>query len=236
MYEREEAFAARAARLGGEAVMRWYAAGVRVDWKGRGDPVTEADREADALIVEAIRREFPGDAVLSEESADDAGRLGRERLWLVDPLDGTREFIDRVGEFVVMVALAHRGSPVAGAIFHPVSGRLYRARLGAGAWVEDSGSARRLAVSAVADPAAARLVVSRSHRSARIDEARRILGIEQEEPCGSVGLKVARLAEGRADLYIHAGGGTREWDLAAPEIVLREAGGLVTDAFGRPLE
>lgn len=236
MYEREERFAADVVRRAGEVVMRWYAGEVRVDWKGKGDPVTEADREANALIVEAVRREFPGDAVLAEESADDLTRLGKDRLWLVDPLDGTREFVGRVGEFVVMVGLVDRGRPVAGAILHPVSGRLYRARRGAGAWVEHRSEVRPLAVSAEGAPAAARLIVSRSHRSAQLDRIKERLGVSREALCGSTGLKIARLAEGAADLYIHVGGGTKEWDVGAPEIILCEAGGAFTDAHGRPLE
>jgi 3'(2'), 5'-bisphosphate nucleotidase len=232
---REERFAADIARAAGAVVLRWYAAGVHVEWKGKGDPVTEADKEANALIVDALRREFPGDAILAEESADDRTRLSNPRLWLVDPLDGTREFVDHVGEFVVMVALAEAGRPVAGAVFHPVTGTLLRARQGAGTWVEDAAGVRRLRVSDRRDLATFRLMVSRSHRSPKLDAARTALGLTQETPCGSVGLKMARLAQGDADLYLHFGGGTKQWDLAAPEILIREAGGLVTDLHGAPL-
>jgi 3'(2'), 5'-bisphosphate nucleotidase len=234
-WSREEAFACAVVRAAGRVVLERYAGAVRVAWKGKGDPVTEADAEANALIVDAIRREFPGDAVLAEESADDRSRLGRDRLWLVDPLDGTREFIDRNGEFVVLVALAAGGRPVAGAVLHPTSGMLFHARAGGGAWAEDASGARRLCVSDRVDLAGFRLLVSRSHRSKRIDVVRAALGIEKEEPCGSVGLKMARLAAGSADLYVHLGGGTKEWDLAAPEILIAEAGGTVTDLDGDPL-
>jgi len=231
----EERFAARVAREAGAVVLRWYGEGVHVQWKGKGDPVTEADKEANGRIVDAIRREYPADAVLAEESADDRARLGRPRLWLVDPLDGTREFVDRIGEFVIMVALAEEGRPVAGAVFHPTSNTLFRARQGAGAWVEDEAGVRRVRVSERSDPSTFRLLVSRSHRSPRIDAVRAALGLTDEQPCGSVGLKMARLAEGLADLYVHFGGGTKEWDLAAPEILIREAGGRLTDLAGRPI-
>ena len=120
-WEHEERFAAAVAREAGAIVLRWYGDEVHVEWKGRGDPVTEADRDANAHIVAALGREFPGDAVLAEESADDRSRLGRERLWVVDPLAGTREFVDRTGAFVGMVALTFQGRAVAGAIFHPTS-------------------------------------------------------------------------------------------------------------------
>jgi len=232
---REERLAAVIARAAGAVVLRWYGQGVHVQWKGKGDPVTEADQEANTLIVDAIRREFPDDGVLAEESADDGTRLGRDRLWLVDPLDGTREFVDRNGEFVVMVALAAAGRPVAGAVFHPVSGTLLRARQGAGTWAEDAAGVRRLRVSDRTELGTLRLLVSRSHRSAKIDAVRSALGLTQEAPCGSVGLKMARLAQGTADLYVHFGGGTKEWDLAAPEILIREAGGRLTDVAGAPI-
>jgi 3'(2'), 5'-bisphosphate nucleotidase len=231
----EERFAARVAREAGAVVLRWYGEGVHVEWKGKGDPVTEADKEANALIVEAIRREYPADAVLAEESADDRSRLGRPRLWLVDPLDGTREFVERIGEFVIMVALAEAGRPVAGAIFHPTSHTLLRARQDAGAWVEDGAGLRRAHVSGRTDFADFRMLVSRSHRSPKVDAARAALGLTAEKACGSVGLKMAHLAEGRADLYVHFGGGTKEWDLAAPEILIREAGGRITDLAGLPI-
>ena len=231
-WEHEERFAAAVAREAGAIVLRWYGDEIRVEWKGRGDPVTGADKEANAHIVAALGRAFPGDAVLAEESADDRSRLGRERLWVVDPLDGTREFVDRNGEFVVMVALTFRGRSVAGAIFHPTSGTLLRAREGGGAWAEDASGVRRLHVSDRDDPAAFRLLVSRSHRSSKIDAVRSALGLRDEQPCGSVGLKMARLARGDADLYVHFGGGTKEWDLGAPDILIHEAGGSVTDIHG----
>jgi len=236
-WAREERFAADLARRAGEVVLRWYARGddLGLEWKGHDDPVTAADKEANARIVEAIRREFPDDAILAEESADDPARLGRPRLWLVDPLDGTREFVARNGEFVILIALVEEGRPVAGAIFHPVSGTLIRARRGGGAWAEDAGGARRLRVSDRRNLADFRLLVSRSHRSAKIDALRARLGLTRETPCGSVGLKMFRLAAGEADLYVHLGGGTKEWDLAAPEILLREAGGALTDADGAPI-
>jgi 3'(2'), 5'-bisphosphate nucleotidase len=231
-WEHEERFAAELARQAGEVVLRFYGEGVRVEWKGKNDPVTAADREANALIVDALAREFPGDGILAEESADDRRRLSRERLWVVDPLDGTREFVDRNGEFVVMIALCDHGRPVAGAIFHPTTSTLLRARAGGGAWAEDSAGVQRLHVSARNDLTDFRLLVSRSHRSAKLDAVRAALGLTHEEPCGSVGLKMARLARGDADLYVHMGGGTKEWDLGAPEILIREAGGTLTDIHG----
>ncbi len=225
----------RLVREAGALVRQFYDRDLAVDWKGANDPVTAADHAANRLLVDGLRRAFPGDGILSEELHDDQARLQRRRVWIVDPLDGTKEFIGHIGEFSIMVGLATEGEPILGVVYQPVADLLYRGAPGLLAEVVQEGAARPLAVSRVADPAQMRLVASRSHRDPLVDAVCRNLGITGERPSGSVGLKVGLLATGQCDLYIHPSPGLKEWDTCAPDAILRAAGGAIGDAWGRPL-
>jgi 3'(2'), 5'-bisphosphate nucleotidase len=220
----------------GEAVLRHYHPGVAVEFKGKGesDPVTAADREANHLIVEGLARAFPADAVLAEESAPPPDRQRHSRLWCVDPVDGTREFIDHNGQFCVMIGLAIDGEARLGVVYQPTEGVLWWGADGR-ACRERAGEVTPLSPSRTTDPRRALLVVSRSHRSRTVSRVAAALGLESETPLGSVGLKVARVASGEADLYLSFSVDTREWDACAPEALLRAAGGRMTDLLGDPL-
>jgi 3'(2'), 5'-bisphosphate nucleotidase len=222
-------------RKAGELVARYYATETAVAYKGVDDPVTAADQAANDYLMAELGRAFPDDGLLSEESADNSSRLQRRRVWIVDPLDGTREFIGRIGEFSIMVGLAVAGRPVLGVVYQPVSDLLYRGLPGQVAEVVERGAARPLAVSTVAEPAAMRLVASRSHRDPLVAAVCQQLGITQDRPSGSVGLKVGLLATAQCDLYVHPAPGLKEWDTCAPEAILAAAGGVLTDAWGSPL-
>ena len=157
------------------------------------------------------------------------------RVWYVDPMDGTSDFVKRTGDFVVMIGLAIAGWPVLGAVYHPLSGTLYRGGHGIPAEKIVDGERTELRVTEVSDPADARLVVSRSHTPDNIVEIADKLGITQMEKCGSVGLKAARVAEGVGEIYLHASIGTKLWDSCAPEAILIAAGGSFSDCDGKPL-
>lgn len=234
--QHELVVAEQAVREAGALIRRFYEGKVQVSWKGVNDPVTAADRAANTHLVDRLCQAFPGDGILAEESADDLSRLNKERVWMVDPLDGTREFIDRINEFSVMVGLTIAGQPVLGVVYQPTSDVLYRAVPGQIAEVVTQGAVRPLAVSRTARFAAMRLVASRSHRSSLVDAACRRLGITRDRPSGSVGLKIGLLATGTCDLYLHPAPGLKEWDTCAPEAILLAAGGTVTDVWGRPLQ
>ncbi len=242
MIDRELDEVLRIARLAEAHVRAIYAAPFTVELKGPNDPVTRADREANEIICTALAASFPGDAVLAEESvpaaAEEVARLSASRrVWFVDPLDGTREFADRNGEFAVMVGLAVHGRAALGVVVMPVSGEAIAGRVGAAAFAEDAGGHRRpLSVSAVSDPREATIVVSRSHRPALLDPLIARLGIPRAVPCGSVGVKVSRLVLGQADLYVHGGPGAKHWDTCGPEAVLVAAGGRFTDLAGAPID
>ena len=218
-----------------EVVLDWHRRGVEVEWKGSDDPVTTADKASNERILERLSQHFPDDAVLSEESRDDLSRMDTERVWIVDPLDGTKDFVSGTGDFSVLLGLAVGGVPVVGAVCRPLDGRLWHAAVNQGAIEETSDGSGPARVSDVAVPSMMRLVVTRTHRYELLDEVVRALGIEREHPLGSVGLKVGALASADADLYIHLSPGTKEWDTCAPEAILREAGGMMTDALGEPL-
>lgn len=222
-------------REAGKLVSQYYDSSVSVAWKGANDPVTAADHAANALLMSGLRAAFPDDGILSEESADNPSRVTKQRLWIIDPLDGTREFIDHIGEFSIMVGLAIDGRPALGVVYQPVLDLLYRGIVGELAEAVIEGQVQPLAVSSVAEPSAMRLVASRSHRNPLVDAVCQRLGIHSQRPSGSVGLKVGLLATGSCDLYIHPSPGLKEWDTCAPEAILTAAGGVVTDSWGGPL-
>lgn len=206
-----------------------------VYWKGRGNPVTEADRLASSFLVNELQRMFPGDGILSEEEPDDLDRLSRSRIWIIDPLDGTMEFINRIDEFAVMIGLAVDGTASLGVVYQPLTEKLYYAASGCGAFVIENRASRLLQVSRESNPAAMTIALSRSHHSPDVDAIRRELGVEKTLSSGSIGLKVGLVCEGSAHLYVHTSGHTSQWDACAPDIIIREAGGRMTDLLGTPL-
>jgi 3'(2'), 5'-bisphosphate nucleotidase len=224
--------AIRLARQAGETIMGYYQTGLRVDEKDGGEPVTIADRAADDLIVRGLRAAFPHDGMLTEESDDDLSRLEKERAWIVDPLDGTTEFINGTGDFSVQIALTVQEQPVLGVVYQPTADRLYRAVRDDGAFRVENGQTLRLRVSTETDPANMCMAASRSHYSAFVRAARQALGIRKVIRVGSVGLKVGLLAQGACDLYV-ATTVAKEWDLCAPHALLLEAGGTLTNLCGQ---
>ncbi len=228
--------ARRLAREAGALLLRYYRHAGRVIQKAGGSPQSEADRAANAYLVRALREAYPDDGLLAEESPDTMRRLDQARVWMVDPLDGTREFLEGVPQFVVQIGLVFEGRPVLGAVYQPVLDKLYWGVVGEGAFLEHEGRTRPLQVSPRQALSTFRAVVSRSHRSPLTDRLLQALGITQVVPLGSVGMKVAALVEQEAELYLHPAGYTNLWDTAAPEAILVAAGGLMTDCYGRPLD
>ena len=210
-----------------------------VDSKAGDEPVTNADHAANTLIVTRLREAFPDDVILSEEIPDDGSRLGQSRVWMVDPIDGTRDFILGDDGFAVMIGLCIDGRPVVGAVSQPVTGKTYTGIAGVGAWLdrrETPGAPRQaLHTSALDRPPGIRLVASKSHRTPKVDAVRKALMITDEMNVGSVGLKIGLVAESARDLYVYTGGRTKIWDTCGPEAILIGAGGRMTDMDGRPL-
>lgn len=233
--------ALRLAREAGAAILDYYDRPVRVERKvdaetSQTEPVTIADRAANELIVKGLHQEFPDDGILAEESIDTERRLGKRRVWMIDPLDGTNGFIARDGDFAVQIGLTVGGRGVLGVVYQPLADLLFRAAEGAGTWIERAGfDAERARVSDASDVSRMRLAASRSHRSPRMDRVVSTLQLKDEVRRGSVGVKVGLIVERQCDLYIHLSPRTKQWDTCAPEVILREAGGRFTDLFGEPL-
>jgi len=233
--EKELELAKSLALDAGKILMDYYHRGTSIDWKAPGDPVTAADREASDLIVGGLRREFSDHAVLCEEEPDDLDRLHRTHVWMIDPMDGTREFIEHRGEFAVQIGLVVGQTPVLGVVYQPTADKLYFAARGLGDFLQSGASVTRLHVSTEQTASRLTIVESRSHRSARVQAIRQALRIGESIVTGSVGLKVGTVCEGRAHLYVHPGHRTQLWDTCAPEAILREAGGRMTDISNAPL-
>src|SRR5262249_31317394 len=206
-----------------------------VDWKSPGDPVTIADREANELIVRKLAQEFPKHAILSEEAPDDLRRLDESHVWMIDPMDGTREFIEHSDEFAVQIGLAVDGIPVVGVVFQPATKKLYYAAAGMGAFLESDGDPIKLHVSPEQRAANMTMAFGKTTRPVRTEAIRQQLGIPNIIRLGSVGLKIGVICEGRAHLYVHTGVRTYLWDTCGPEAILREAGGRLTDMSNEPL-
>jgi 3'(2'), 5'-bisphosphate nucleotidase len=228
--------ARRLARQAGERIRALHATGIAVDRKAGDEPVTQADRDADAIITRALTAAFPGDGILSEETPDDGSRFTRERVWMIDPLDGTKDFIRGHDGFATMIGLLVGERPALGVVYQPVGDRLYWAARGRGAWLSEAGgAAERLHVSDVRALDRIRMVASKSHRDEKIDQVRAQLGITDELNVGSVGLKLGLIARGARDLYVNPAGHSKLWDACAPEVILVEAGGRFTDVAGGAL-
>lgn len=226
----DTAFLVALAERAGAAIMAVYQGDIVVSQKADKSVVTAADTAAEAVILAGLAERFPHIPVVAEESVA-AGRCPTvgERFFLVDPLDGTREFISRNGEFTVNIALIEQGVPVAGVVTLPALGTAYWTGGDGVAWRRDGGGTVAIACRAV--PAAgASVVASRSHRDEATDAFIATLTVKDLVSAGS-SLKFCRLAEGRADIYPRFGR-TMEWDVAAGHAVLRAAGGSVTGADG----
>jgi len=231
--------ALKVAEEAAEVVRRVYGAPFDVDYKAKDDPVTRADREANALACARLAAEFPGVPVVAEESDPDdyAGFARAGAAWFVDPLDGTREFVARNGEFAVMLGLAEAGRATVGAIVAPAWRRSFVGIVGVGAWeVAADGSRRAIRVSSQATLAGASFVISRSRDPERVRAFARAAGAREAVSHGSSGLKGVLVASGVHDVYLQPGRAGMRWDACATEALVRAAGGECTDADGAPID
>ena len=224
---------AEVAREAGEAIQRIARRGFETESKFDSSPVTEADRAAELTILAALATAAPGVPVIAEEEVA-AGRVPShgDTYFLVDPLDGTREFVGGADDYTVNIGLIDHKEPILGVVFAPATGRLHGGWVGSGAWVDEGHGRRAILTRPRGDQLIA--VASKSHlNQATIDYLQEAVGMCDYVPIGS-SLKFCILAEGKADIYPRASP-TSEWDTAAGHAVLLAAGGLIDGPDGAPL-
>ena len=226
---RELALAKRAAREAGKILRRhWRRGGYEIGSKGHDNPVTQADLEADRAIKKRLRDPFPEYGWLSEETVDNDARLKRRRVWIVDPLDGTKEFIKGIPEFSVAIALIENGAPILGVTYNPIKREMYWAARGLGCHL----NTKRVRVTKTRTLKRATVLASRSE-TAR-GEWQVFDGTMQVSPTGSVAYKLAMVAGGKGDATFTRSPKS-EWDIASGAALVLEAGGAITDIKGRAI-
>jgi len=216
----------------GQEVLKIYQKKFKVYEKEDKSPVTEADFVSEKIILFGLKKY--GYEVLSEEREDNSFRLKKEKIWIIDPLDGTRDFLQKTGEFSIMLGLVDKKRPVLGVVYQPIGDKMYFAQKEKGAYLKESGKPlRRLKVSKVFSLSRANFVVSRNHLGHWEKEFMENSKIARVNYVGSIGVKLGLIAQGKADGYLTVSSKTCQWDICAPEIILREAGGEVTDLKGK---
>lgn len=226
MYEKQLEVAKKAALAAKDIILDVYRSSFDVIIKEDNSPVTKADIAADEIIREIIFSSFPNDRILSEESEDDLTRLNEEHIWVVDPLDGTKDFVERTDEFTVNIAYVVNGEPVVGVILHPVGNKLYYASKGQGSFVLDLATNEDKKINTTSRTTNLRVLTSHFHVKQQETEYYQ----KHKDIIGEVlnvgsSLKACLIAEGKAELQLKLGPGSKEWDIASSHIIVSEAGG-----------
>ncbi len=231
----------------GEEMLRFVGRLNAIEYKENNEIVTEADFFADRLLKETLQKHFPDYGILTEESEDDLSRLKKNRVWIVDPLDGSRAFVrycqssksderEKNSTFSVMIGLAIDGDSKLGVVYAPVKKELYFAVDGKGAYKEIGDNLQKLHVSRRNKLKRMRLVVShRMHRDELLFKAFKDFPSKRKEILHALGYKICSIANGDNDVHISLRPRVKEWDLCAPKVILDEAGGKVTDLHGDPV-
>ena len=238
LYEKELQVALEAAAQASRVILDRYADFQAIP-NAPASISTEADRASQEVIVEIVKKTFPDDAFCAEEVTAAGGHLSDSgpRLWIIDPIDGTRGFARKNDEFSVMIAFLHQGEIVVGVVGEPAKRRLTWASLGNGCWRRDGDDAQPTAckVTSTTDLAASTLVQTRTRDPGSPSAEVRALHPVRVLETYSAGVKLAMVARGEADLYVNNYSGMHDWDVAAGHILVTEAGGQVTGLAGQPL-
>ncbi len=224
--------AIEAATNAGDAILEIYQGKFESSKKDDDSPITEADLKSNEIIKDLLSQ--TNHAILSEEDKDDQSRLSKDTIWIVDPLDGTSDFIDKTGEFTVMIALVKSKKPILGVINWPTERTLFVAQKGKGAFRYSNEEWKKISVTNVKDISKCRAVGSRHHLSDKEKSFIKKLGIEDFTSIGS-SLKVGKISSGEAEAYITTTNKMKEWDSAASYCIISEAGGKMTDMLGNDI-
>lgn len=207
-----------------------------IKYKAHGEgPVTDADQAASDYLVNELSRLFPDDLIISEEDSAAPDLIQDKRIWFVDPIDGTKDFISNTDQWSTMLGMAVNGRPVLGVVYQPDQDKLYYAIDGHGAFLKTNNQITQLRVRKIEDVKDATLIQSHKHFSKRVEQIAHHLKIHKVILQGSIGLKLCMIATGEADIYLNFSGKCHLWDLCAPEIILQEAGGIVAHDNGEPI-
>lgn len=224
--------AIEAAAKAGDVILEFYDGIYETSTKSDDSPITEADLKSNDIIKKILSK--TNHSILSEEDKDDQSRLTKEIIWIVDPLDGTSDFIDKTGEFTVMIALVKNKKPVLGVIGWPTEKTIFAAQVGKGAFRYSNDKWEKIHVTDVTELSECRAVGSRHHLSDTEKMFIKKLGIEDFTSIGS-SLKVGKISSGEAEAYITTTNKMKEWDSAASYCIISEAGGKMTDMYGNDI-
>jgi len=234
MWENELELAKNLAVKAGKKIMEFYHGSFEVDIKSDDSPVTSADRAPNEIIISGLKEKYPHFAILSEETDDDLSRLDNDYVWIVDPLDGTQDFVNHGRGFAVNIALAYKHEVVVGVVYIPTSSDLFFASKGNGTYVLRNGNITKVHVNNKTEDLTCltsihffsetekQLIEKHSDKIKRYYEA-------------GASTKACIIAEGKAELSYRLNSGTKEWDTAAPQLILEEAGGVVIKPDGTPI-
>ena len=224
--------AIKAANEAGNAIMKIYQSNYETTTQNDDSPITDADLKSNEVIKKILSQ--TKHEILSEEDKDDLIRLSKETIWIVDPLDGTSDFIDKTGEFTVMISLIKNKKPILGVIGWPTEKTLFVAQKGNGAFRFSNNEWKKISVTQVSEITKCRAVGSRHHLSDKEKLFIKKLGIENFTSIGS-SLKVGKISSGEAEAYITTTNKMKEWDSAASYCIISEAGGKMTDMSGNDI-
>jgi 3'(2'), 5'-bisphosphate nucleotidase len=216
----------------GEKIQEIYDTDFEVNKKDDNSPITQADLESNKILRSVLEK--TGIPILSEEDVDDKSRLASEKVWIVDPLDGTQDFVNRTGEFTILVGLVENHLPVMGLVYLPIKKILYFAEKGMGAFCYDLNRWEKISVRKVEEISSCLALVSRHHLSGKERKILDHLGITNMTTIGST-LKVMEISSGRGDIYLTTTNKMSQWDTCASNCIISEAGGKMTDVSGNEL-
>ena len=231
MWEEELEVAKELAEKAGKKIMEFYHGSFDVTIKGDESPVTSADFASNQIIINGLREKFPTFAILSEEIADDLSRLNNDYVWIIDPLDGTQDFVEHGSGFAVNIALAYKHELVVGVVYVPVTDELYFASIGKGSYYQKDGKASKIHVNNKIDNLTCLISIHFFNEIEKETIEKHRDRITNYYPAGA-SLKPCLIARGVAEISYRLSSSTKEWDTAAPQIILEEAGGLVRKIDG----
>ena len=224
--------AIKAAEEAGNTILKIYEKDFKTFTKTDNSPVTDADLQSNKIIKEILS--VTKHSILSEEDVDDKNRLSNDMVWIIDPLDGTSDFIDKTGEFTVMIALVENQKPILGVIAWPTEKTLFVAQKNCGAFRYSDNKWEKISVTKISELPKCRTIGSRHHLSDKEKDFIEKIGIKDFTSIGS-SLKVGKISSGQAEVYITTTNKMKEWDTAASHCIISEAGGKMTDMLGNEL-